>query len=118
MSNFKFEQQHRNNIVSLDESDYDEIYHNYPNSKKASFDGVDLPCLYEQVKSSGIILGMTKELILCLSYNPAYQLKTEEMYRLDKIAELFCGKRDYNVKWGLVETDKIERVRMDVVYQD
>ena len=105
-------------IVSLDENDYNEVYHNYPNSKKASFEGFDLPCLCEQVKASDIIFGMTKELILCLSYNPNCPNKTEEMHHLDKIAKLFCGKRNYNVKWGLVETDQVDRVRMDVVYQD
>lgn len=104
-------------IVRLDENDYDDVYKKFPESKKVFFVSCDLQHLYERIKLAPIKFGNTKLLILNLKYNPIWDLKTKDINVIAHIAELFGGK-DYDVRWGLVQTNCVVRVGVELIYQE
>lgn len=104
-------------IISLDENDYRKVYEKYPESKRATFVSCDLQHLYERIKASSIKFGKTKLLILNLKYNPVFDLETKDFDIIEQIAKLFCGE-DWEVTWGLLQTNSVVRIGVELIYQE
>lgn len=105
-------------VIMLDASDYKEAIRMYPQSRYRRFLSCDMEHLFDCIKSSDIKFGHTKMLIGNIKVNPKVPFMVKEIDYLEKIAALFCGDNDYQVKWGLVKTNSIVRVGIDILYQE
>ena len=104
-------------VIGLDSDDYKEVLDLYPESKWLYIVSLDMPHLYKSIMSSGATFGKTHLLIADLKINPSFPFMTREIDYLEKITELFCdGER--NVKWGLVKTNSVAKIGIDIVYQE
>lgn len=104
-------------IIGLDADDYSDVFDLYPKSKRLYIVSVDMPHLYKSIVSSGAAFGNTHLLIANLKINPAFPFMTREIDYLEKITELFCDE-ERNVKWGLVKSNSVAKIGIDIVYQE
>lgn len=104
-------------IIGLDADDYSDVFDLYPKSKRLYIVSVDMPHLYKSIVSSCAAFGNTHLLIANLKINPAFPFMTREIDYLEKITELFCDE-EKNVKWGLVKTNSVAKIGIDIVYQE
>lgn len=105
-------------VIRLDASDYKEAIKMFPESRYRRFVSCDMEHLYECIKSSDINFGHTKMLIGNIKVNPKVPFMVKEIDYLEKIASLFCGDNDCQVKWGLVKTNSVVRVGIGILYQE
>lgn len=105
-------------VIRLDASDYKKAIEMYPESKYRNFVSCDMPHLYNHIMSADISFGHTKMLIANMKVNPKVPFMVKEIDYLERILHLFCGENDYQVKWGLVKTNSVVRVGIDILYQE
>lgn len=104
-------------VIGLDSDDYKEVLDLYPESKRLYIVSLDMPHLYKSIMSSGATFGKTHLLIADLKINPSFPFMTRGIDYLEKTTELFCDG-EKNVKWGLVKTNCVVRVGIDLIYQE